>query len=115
LSWSHSTRRRTLITADSLRSLMRLEFAGDYFFLPASWQFRLKADPQLVVWFKFQCAAETAGFKADSIPPTEISSYRNDFCHRTKVDLFGGFGFCWKLRSAQRNDQNLFSLISERP
>lgn len=34
-------KRGTLITADSLRSLMRLEFTGDYLFLPASGQFRL--------------------------------------------------------------------------
>src|SRR5271166_893612 len=54
LSWSHSMKQGTLITADSLRSPMRLEFTGDYFFLPAP-QFRLtngaQTGPQLVVWF----------------------------------------------------------------
>jgi hypothetical protein len=49
-------KRGTLITADSSRSLMRLEFTGDYLFLPASGQFRLtdgaQTGPQLVAWFR---------------------------------------------------------------
>jgi hypothetical protein len=66
-------KRGTLITADSLRSLMRLEFTGDYLFLPAFGQFRLtdgaQTGPQLVVWFKFQCEQRPPGAKADSIAP----------------------------------------------